>query len=96
MRSRPSTSSDSVSRFAACSSSSTWAAPWARASAQCAVPTGPAPITATVWSSPTLRSLWPQIASDSGSANVEWVAPRPSGTRKRFFIAMAGIATSSA
>ena len=70
MRSLPSTPSASVSRLCAVSSSSTWEAPWARASAQCAMPTGPAPITATVWSRPMPMSLWPQIASDSGSVNV--------------------------
>ena len=62
----------------------------------CAVPTGPAPITATVSSSETAMSLWPQIASESGSAKVAWTSERPSGIRKRFLSAICGIATVSA
>ena len=36
-------------------------------------------------------SLWPQIASDSGSANVAWASDSPSGIRNRFLSAMWGI-----
>ena len=41
-------------------------------------------------------SLWPQMTSDSGSANVACAAERPSGMRNRFLSAMLGIATRSA
>ena len=41
-------------------------------------------------------SLWPQITSDSGSANVACAGDSPSGMRNRFFSAMFGIATRSA
>ena len=61
-----------------------------------AVPTGPAPITTTVSSSETAMSLWPQIASERGSAKVAWTSERPSGIRNRFFSAIWGIATNSA
>jgi hypothetical protein len=41
-------------------------------------------------------SLWPQMTSDSGSANVAWAAESPSGMRNRFLSAMFGITTCSA
>ena len=41
-------------------------------------------------------SLWPQITSDSGSANVACAADSPSGMRNRFLSAMLGMTTRSA
>ena len=41
-------------------------------------------------------SLWPQMTSDSGSANVACAADSPSGMRNRFLSAMLGMTTRSA
>ena len=77
-------------RPAAVSIRITWPAPSRRAMAAWAVPTGPAPITTTESSRPTAMSLWPQIASDSGSAKVACSSERPSGMRNRFLSAICG------
>jgi hypothetical protein len=53
-------------------------------------------MTTTPSSSPIAMSLWPQMTSESGSANVACSGGRPSGIRKRFLSAMLGIATRSA
>ena len=60
------------------------------------MPTGPAPITATVWSRPMPMSLWPQMASQSGSVNVACAGDSPAGILNRPLHAICGIATYSA